>query len=308
MKNIGKAHIEALKALQKAKESSSISEDVIKDIKENHKKNRQDSDGRKEDLIVAPTRKKNPEVSSSSSGSYLVRIKKASIRRFVGCLGAVVILYLSALFVLLSGGYLFPEYKLVRYYANGLSAWLGWQPFENDVVSQSLILDKDMKYIEDSMLDGTSDDNFRQEIRKVTFCRYNNGRFGYTILYPSFLLQGEEADNGDGCRFMMGNDIYLSVFGENNTFDESIKEKYDIESERHKCDDHSLTYRRLKKNWFVLSGYQSDGRIYYQKTVLYYSRNTGLDAFVTAILCFPAKYKNEFDPIIKKIFTGFPNK
>ena len=36
MAKIGKAHIEAMKALQEAKKPLSVSDDVVKDIKETH--------------------------------------------------------------------------------------------------------------------------------------------------------------------------------------------------------------------------------------------------------------------------------
>ncbi|WP_285828660.1 J domain-containing protein [Bacteroides acidifaciens] len=134
---------------------------------------------------------------------------------------------------------------------------------------------------------------FEHIIREATFYHYHNEHFNYSISYPSFLIQGEESSNG--CRFSMNDDIYLVVSGISNIYNESIENKYK------QYDTKYITYSRLNKNWFVLSGYTSNGSIYYQKTVLHN------DAFITATLCFPTKYKNEFDLIIKRIFSKFPN-
>ena len=139
-----------------------------------------------------------------------------------------------------------------------------------------------------------NDEYIMRQISESTFYRYHNTRFNYNISYPSFLIQGEESSNGDGCRFSINDDIYLVVSGINNIFDESIEAQYN------KFDVKSVVYSRIKDSWFVISDYTPDGRIYYQKTALYNS------AFVTASLYFPAKYKNEFNPIIKRIFTNFP--
>lgn len=138
-------------------------------------------------------------------------------------------------------------------------------------------------------------DYFISLIRCATFHSYYNSRFGFYIAYPSFLTAEVEPANGDGRRFSMeDSEILLDVSGIYNINDESIENSY------HKNNIQSAIYSTLKDNWYIISGYTIDGRVFYQKTVLYN------EAFITAILYYPPKYKNEFDVIIKRIFIKFP--
>lgn len=141
----------------------------------------------------------------------------------------------------------------------------------------------------------SKDDYIVKQIRRATYLSYYNSRFDYSIAYPSFLYIKEESDNGDGCKLSLNSDIYLSVAGINNVLNESI------ESQFYKNDIDSYVYSKLGNNWFVISDYTIDGRIFYQKTSLHNG------AFITAILYFPAEYKKDFDGIIKRIFSRFPN-
>lgn len=128
----------------------------------------------------------------------------------------------------------------------------------------------------------------------ITFNSYQNSRFNYTITYPSFLTQSQESENGDGCKFYMDDNTYLVVSGAYNALDESIVSRY------YKCKSKSVTYSMQKDNWFVISDYTSNGNIFYTKTVL----QNGV--FFTATFYYPAKDKDKYNPVIKKIFTNFP--
>ena len=138
-------------------------------------------------------------------------------------------------------------------------------------------------------------DYIRTQLHEAQYYRYYNSRFEFNITYPSCFIQQEESTNGDGCRFYMNDKIYLSVSASYNPLNETITDRF------HEYDLSSVTYSKLKNNWFVVSDYTSDGRIFYQKTAL---RD---DVFITAILCYPPEYKNDFQGIIQKIFSKFPN-
>lgn len=99
--------------------------------------------------------------------------------------------------------------------------------------------------------------------------------------------------NGDGCRLIRDERTYLSVSAVDKAFDETLEECY---AERKV----NAVYSRMKGNWFVVSGYTDDGRIYYEKTVL----RDGV--FLTAILYHPIEEKEYFSSIIPDIFTDFP--
>lgn len=125
------------------------------------------------------------------------------------------------------------------------------------------------------------------------FKRYQNVRFGYGISYPTFLTQKKESENGDGCVFSKDSTTYLIVYGIYNSLNESLNDKY------YENKPTSATYSRLKSNWFVISDYTTDGRIFYTKTFL---KN---DIFITATFYYPNKDKELFAPIVDEIFRNF---
>ena len=130
----------------------------------------------------------------------------------------------------------------------------------------------------------------------IIFNSYQNSRFNYTITYPSFLNKRQESENGDGCKFYMDDNTYLIVSGMYNALDESIISRYNEYKSK------SVTYSIQKDNWFVISDYTSNGNIFYTKTVL----QNGV--FFTATFYYPAKDKDKYNSVIKKIFTNFPLK
>ena len=129
----------------------------------------------------------------------------------------------------------------------------------------------------------------------IIFNSYQNPRFNYTITYPSFLTKRQDSENGDGCKFYMDDNTYLVVSGMYNALDESITSRYN------ECKSKSVTYSIQKDNWFVISDYTSNGNIFYTKTVL----QNGV--FFTATFYYPAKDKDKYNPVIKRIFTHFPS-
>ena len=130
----------------------------------------------------------------------------------------------------------------------------------------------------------------------ITFNSYQNSRFNYTITYPSFLNKRQESENGDGCKFYMDDNTYLIVSGMYNALDESIISRYNEYKSK------SVTYSIQKDNWFVISEYTSNGNIFYTKTGLQ------MGVSFTATFYYPAKDKDKYNSVIKKIFTNFPLK
>lgn len=134
MKDLGKASSEAKRLLQKAKESSPIPEDVIRDIKETHLKFLKEHDG---EAAADEYRETNFGKQSPSPVPTQTHKEKKTIRKcspkFIKDFCLVGCGYLLFLFILLVAGTLFPENKEVRYYANGFYAWFNWQPFDDAV-------------------------------------------------------------------------------------------------------------------------------------------------------------------------------
>src|SRR5437763_1722717 len=92
------------------------------------------------------------------------------------------------------------------------------------------------------------------------YSTYSNARFSYSISYPADLLlpQGE-ADNGDGQRFTSRDKRAEMIVYGGYALDRSLRDLYNEEL-RGGDDDHShskktVTYKVLRDNWFVVSGY-----------------------------------------------------
>ena len=65
-------------------------------------------------------------------------------------------------------------------------------------------------------------------------------------------------------------------------------------------------YERLGNNWFVLSGYDKDGKIYYQKTIyktIPWFNDEERSVTVTATLTYDVSEKSHYDKVTKHIFN-----
>ena len=126
---------------------------------------------------------------------------------------------------------------------------------------------------------------------------YVNARYDYRISYPGSLLQGQgEAANGDGQRFLFSDgQIVLTVWGSLNVFDNSLRQLFEEEGAR---PNRNVTYKRIKDNWFVVSGYE-EGRVFYQKTIL------NGDVAKTFRLDYPAGQKATVDTIVPVLMRSF---
>jgi len=78
-----------------------------------------------------------------------------------------------------------------------------------------------------------------------------------------------------------------------------IEDLFERSKEKEKESNSQVIYERLVDNWFVLSGYNENGKIYYQKTVR--DENS---ADITAILTFDESEKPYYDKVIKYIFKN----
>lgn len=131
---------------------------------------------------------------------------------------------------------------------------------------------------------------------------YHNSRFAYSIAYPKNTLYPQgESDNGDGQKFLSKDaDASLIVYGSNNAFDQSLEDLYLDESRGGLPEDPKkvVTYRVLKNNWFVVSGYNA-GKIFYRKTIL------NKDQFKSLYFEYPESKKKIYDPVTKQLSSSF---
>ena len=142
----------------------------------------------------------------------------------------------------------------------------------------------------------------------INFDTYCNARFAYCIEYPKGIIYPQpESQNGDGRVFKnkQGEEV-LTVFGRLNADPDggtiSLEQQYDDDLhgalEENVNKDRVITYQKLGKTFFVISGYKK-GKIFYQKTLL------KEDAFAYAILEYSENEKEVFDKVSERLFKSF---
>ena len=148
------------------------------------------------------------------------------------------------------------------------------------------------------------DDQFSKTatvINNISYKTYKNARFLFSIDYPANFTVGNMPENGDGRRFsgknaelvVSGNWVLEDVHGDIENYFRKVKEW-----------KHKVTYERLSKNWFVLSGYNEEGEIFYEKTIYKKSDDSeGSLIAVTANLTYNASENAHYGKVISHIFT-----
>lgn len=125
---------------------------------------------------------------------------------------------------------------------------------------------------------------------------YVNGRYGYSVSYPSDLLAAQgEADNGDGQIFADGNAAEMRVFGSQMLLGKTMLGEYS----RLLKENPNATYKLFRNNFFVVSGKRSN-RIFYQKTIM---KNDG--SFITLSIEYDAGKRDIYDKVTARIAKSF---
>ncbi|HEY0385728.1 MAG TPA: hypothetical protein VGC64_06930 [Pyrinomonadaceae bacterium] len=130
--------------------------------------------------------------------------------------------------------------------------------------------------------------------QRTVYKTYTNARYAYSISYPANLLvpQGE-ADNGDGQAFRSRDGAAeMRVYGSQD-LGGGLAEAY-----REAQSGKNVTYKTLKRNWFVVSGTEG-GKIFYQKTMF---RN---DVFKTFTIEYDESRKGTYDAVTARIAQSF---
>lgn len=126
------------------------------------------------------------------------------------------------------------------------------------------------------------------------YSRYCNDRYGFCVDYPGGLEMEPPPVNGDGRGFHDQHGFSMTASGANNAFDDTVKSE--MESQTRDFD--KITYRARGRNWFVLSGY-TGADILYRKTYV------GEGASNHLYIKYPARKKNEYDGIVRRISSSF---
>lgn len=138
-----------------------------------------------------------------------------------------------------------------------------------------------------------AEDESALDLEHVSYQGYYNPRFDFSVSYPTFFVRKYEAANQDGCEFEYGNNYSMKAYGMNNVLEKTIKELFkDSKSSKD-------TYSTCKDNWFVLSGINEQGNIYYRKTML------ANDIEYTVELIYPQEKKEQYDAVVQKVVNSF---
>lgn len=135
----------------------------------------------------------------------------------------------------------------------------------------------------------------KPETTSISYDSYTNPRFGFSIMYPTFLTPQPESENGDGRVFSNGNEE-MSVYASNNVLDQSIEDLFQA------CQNSvngTVTEFTQKDNWFEVSGTNSENNVFYRKTIL------KDDVEYTVSVTYPKDKKQVYDEILKKITESF---
>lgn len=135
--------------------------------------------------------------------------------------------------------------------------------------------------------------SFAQTSKMKTYC---NARFQFCIQYPKD-FKGQEAYNGDGKTFKTTDkNAVIFTWGNLATDDiANLEEYYKISAE-----DNNVTYSIKKKNYFIISGTNKDGGVFYQKTqiktIKYYGTpdNDNTAVFQSLYITYPLSLKEKY--------------
>jgi len=127
---------------------------------------------------------------------------------------------------------------------------------------------------------------------------YVNHRYGYALAWPKRMLRPlGESDAGDGQVFASPDGrAELRCWGSfNETPQQTIPEAL---AQALAEPGRQVTYRHAAKDFFVLSGYETD-RIFYRRSILAHG------VLATFELTYEMSLKELFDPVIRDISAGF---
>lgn len=127
---------------------------------------------------------------------------------------------------------------------------------------------------------------------------YTNHKYGYVIAWPKKLLtpRGESDDGGGQVFAATSGRAELAVWAVfNNVLEQTIPEAF---QEAQKEEGAQVTYKRLGKDFFVLTGFKGQ-KIFYRKTLLRH------DVLASFEVVYEPSLKEVFDPIVKDMARSF---
>jgi len=128
---------------------------------------------------------------------------------------------------------------------------------------------------------------------------YQNDKFGFAVRYPGHIfIKKTIPDAGDGLLLEGRDGLECRIYG--SWFSESIRESYRNILQWEQEAGSRITYKVLKRDWFVVSGILTGNmKLFYQKT--YFKKETS----VTMRFVYRIKDKVRYDSLVSDMLEGF---
>lgn len=133
------------------------------------------------------------------------------------------------------------------------------------------------------------------------YASYCNNRFHFCVEYPATFSKQQKPDNNDGMIFLSSDrKTEIRTFGSLATepFNE-LSQELEMATE-----DKIVTYKSVKKDWFIISGTDKEGNIFYRKTVkkkINYIGTGETEVFQTLMITYPSVQKGAYSSFCSKI-------
>lgn len=129
----------------------------------------------------------------------------------------------------------------------------------------------------------------------VSYQNYKNGRYGFSIDYPTYFRVDMVPDNGDGVRLVSDDGAQISVSGINNVLNQTVSDCYNYSLSQINS---SVSYQSCSGNKYVIS-YKESGFIYYHCSVV------GTGSINSLTIRYPVDKKEYYDDIVTNIYNSF---
>ena len=129
---------------------------------------------------------------------------------------------------------------------------------------------------------------------------YSNPKYGFSVDFPQGVFDTtKESDEGDGITMeTLDHSAEFRAYGFMNGDELTLKKVQDIILQDSANRD--VTYKRIKNNWIVISGYEMEGErrmIFYQRL----SASPTLSSFSAFELIYPENKRALYDPMVKHL-------
>ncbi|MFD1064723.1 hypothetical protein [Oceanobacillus locisalsi] len=159
----------------------------------------------------------------------------------------------------------------------------------------------------DSETDGDTEVKEDTEAEEDAYDSYENGRFGFSVEYPSTFEADYMPENNDGIEVnddtatIIASGSHASITEEGTAFVnevESIEPYYEGELAEAEEEGESISYQRQEDDWYVVS-YNDGTNHIYKKSIL------GDDYIANLVIEYPADLQEEYEPMVERVSDTF---